>query len=104
MNRNSMFRIACCLLIALLGLGWIGIGTGGTAFAQAEMIKATPEASSTVQDVPDAVMITTSENVKLDPAETNIYVYGPHGKLVSKGNARVGQTPRTLSVPVTNDG
>lgn len=101
MNRNSIFRMACCLFLALLGLG---IVTGGTAFAQAEMIKATPEASSTVQDVPDVVTITTSENVKLDPAGTNIYVYGPHGKLISKGNARMGQTPRTLSVPVTNDG
>lgn len=102
MKKYSVGHVACCLFVILLSLAWLLIAKGGTAFAQAEAVKSNPGPNVTVQTMPGLVTITTSENIKADPAGSNIFVYGPHGKLVSQGDAQV--TASSMSVPIKNDG
>jgi methionine-rich copper-binding protein CopC len=105
MNKQVVRHLTRYLCVVLLGLGWLWVASGGTAHAQADVIKATPKPDGRVKEIPTTVTLETSENIKPDPAVSNILVYGPHGTLVSQGNAEIDPSlPRKMIVHFKSDG
>lgn len=87
--------------LSLASLVCIGLlfALGGTAFAHAKVVSATPGIGATVATAPTTVTVTTSQNMNPDPKLSYLQVYGPDGELVSQGDSKVPlNNPKEMAV------
>ena len=97
-------RLLAALLASCLSLGLVLFVAVGTASAHAAVIASTPKANSTIAKAPASIQVTTAENMTTDPKQTNLFVYGPKGALISLGNATVDiNNPIHMSVKIKTD-
>ncbi len=102
MHKASRPFIA--LLASCLSLGLVLFVAVGTASAHAKVIDSTPKANSTIAAAPTSIQVTTAENMTTDPKQTNLFVYGPKGDLISQGNATIDiNNPIHMSVKIKTD-
>lgn len=93
--RSTQLGIAAMLNLGLLLL------IVGTASAHAKVISATPGIGSTITMAPTTITVTTIENMKPGPQNSNLFVYGPSGDLISQGDAKVSlNNPKQMSVAI----
>ncbi len=101
---HKSYRYVTALLATGLSLGLLLFVAVGSVFAHAAVIDSTPKAGATITKVPATVQVTTAENMTLKPAETNLFVYGPKGTLISIGNAKIDiNSPIHMSVGIKTD-
>ena len=85
-----------------MGLGLILVVAVGTASAHAPVVDATPKIGSTITRAPTTITVTTAENMKPGPQNSNLFVYGPDGILVSQGDATIPlNNPKEMSITIT---
>jgi copper resistance protein C len=97
-------RPLVALLASCLSLGLVLFVAVGTASAHAAVIASTPKANSTIAKAHSSIQVTTAENMTTDPKQTNLFVYGPKGELISLGNATVDiNNPIHMSVKIKTD-
>ncbi len=102
MHRS--YRPITALLATGLSLGLLLFVAVGTAFAHAAVIDSNPKAGSVITKVPATVQVTTAENMTIKPSETDLFVYGPKGTLISIGDAKVDiNNPIHMSVGIKTD-
>ncbi|GLV55268.1 hypothetical protein KDH_21150 [Dictyobacter sp. S3.2.2.5] len=93
----------CMICVAILSLG-IFFALTGTSFAMpnhAKVSSSNPGINSTIAKAPDKVTVTTAENMKPGPTNSNLFVYGPSGELISQGDAKVDlNNPMKMSVNI----
>ncbi len=90
-------------LAALLSLGlfFTITGTASAHVEHAKVFKAIPAIGSTITQVPTTVTAFTLENMSPDPRNSNLFVYGPGGELISQGDAKVSlSNPQQMSVTI----
>ncbi len=78
----------------------------GVAFAHASVINSNPTMNSTLTlaKLPTMLTVTTAENMKPGASNSDLFVYGPDGKLISQGDATVDlNNPTHMSVPIKPD-
>ena len=80
-----------------LGLFFAITGTASAHAEHAKVYKAIPAIGSTIAQAPTTVTVFTLENINPDPKDSNLFVYGPGGELISQGDAKV-------SVPMSCNG
>ena len=67
----------------------------------AVVVKSDPAAGATIAQAPTTITVTTAENMKPGPANSNLFVYGPSGKLINQGDAKVAlNNPKQMSVNI----
>ncbi len=99
--QNKASRAYIALLASCLSLGLVLFVAVGTASAHAKVIDSTPKADSTITKEPASIQVTTAENMTIDPKQTNLFVYGPNGELISLGNATIDiNNPIHMSVKI----
>jgi copper resistance protein C len=99
--RNKASRVYIALLASCLSLGLVLFVAVGTVSAHAKVIDSTPKANSTITKEPATIQVTTAENMTIDPKQTNLFVYGPNGELISLGNATIDiNNPIHMSVKI----
>lgn len=80
---------------------WLLVATASAVPAHAKVSDSNPAAGSTVSQVPTTISVTTAENMKSGPTNSNLQVYGPNGELVSQGDATVDlNNPQLMSVKI----
>lgn len=93
----------CMLCAALLSLGMF-LALSGTTFAMpnhAKVVSSDPGINATIAQAPGKVTVTTAENMKPGPTNSNLFVYGPSGELISQGDAKVDlNNPTRMSVNI----
>ncbi|HEY4033983.1 MAG TPA: copper resistance protein CopC [Ktedonobacteraceae bacterium] len=103
-HRSSHRRLQLvCTLVLTLGLLFI---MTGTALAHASVIDSNPKMNSTITlaTLPTTITVTTAENMKPGPSNSDLFVYGPSGKLISQGDATVAlNDPTHMSVAIKPD-
>jgi methionine-rich copper-binding protein CopC len=58
----------------------------------------------TLATLPTTITVTTAENMKPGPSNSDLFVYGPSGKLISQGDATVAlNDPTHMSVAIKPD-
>jgi len=91
------------LCAAFLSLG-IFFALSSTSFAMpnhAKVLSSDPGINATIAQAPTKVTVTTAENMKPGPANSNLFVYGPSGELISQGDAKVElNNPMKMSVNI----
>ncbi|GLV56064.1 hypothetical protein KDH_29080 [Dictyobacter sp. S3.2.2.5] len=91
------------LSATILSLG-LFFAFAGTALAQplhAKVISSDPAINSVIAQAPTTITVTTAENMKPGPANSNVQVYGPDGALVNNGDAKVSlNNPTKMSVTI----
>ena len=88
-----------------LGLFFAMTGTASAHVEHAKVSKAIPAIGSTITQVPATVTVFTLENMNPDPKNSNLFVYGPGGALISQGDAKVSlSNPQQMSVTIKPDG
>ncbi len=100
-HRSSHPRLQLvCALVITLGLLFI---MAGTALAHAAVIDSNPKMNSTItlNKLPTTITVTTAENMKPSASNSNLFVYGPTGELISQGDATVSlNDPTHMSVAI----
>ena len=93
----TAFALSCGLLFA-----FFGVASAHTSVANhAKVTKAIPAIGSTIATAPTTVTVFTAENMKTDTKDSNMFVYGPSGELISTGNATFNvNNPQTMSVTI----
>ncbi|GCE08381.1 copper resistance CopC family protein [Dictyobacter aurantiacus] len=93
----------CMICATILSLG-IFFALTGTSFAMpnhAKVSSSDPGINSTIAKAPNKVTVTALENMKPGPANSNLFVYGPSGDLISQGDAKVDlNNPKQMSVNI----
>jgi len=94
------------LLCALaLSLGLI-FAVAGVASAHASVVDSNPKMNSTItlNKLPTTLTVTTVENMKPGASNSDLFVYGPNGQLISQGDATVSlNDPKHMSVAIKPD-
>ena len=97
--RQRLYMICA----TFLSLG-IFMALSGTSFAMPNHARVTasdPAINSTIAQAPSKITVTTAENMKPGPANSNLFVYGPSGDLISQGDAKVElNNPMKMSVNI----
>ncbi|HLZ58014.1 MAG TPA: copper resistance protein CopC [Ktedonosporobacter sp.] len=95
-SRTTKMAVA-----ALLSLGLLFVAAG-TAFAHASVIDSDPKMGSTITQAPTTITVTTAENMKPGSQNSNLFVYGPSGALVSQGVGSIPlNNPKQMSIKIT---
>lgn len=95
-------NVAIASLLSLFLLLAVAVGT---ASAHAKVIDSNPKMGSTIAQAPKTITVTTAENMKPGAQNSNMFVYGPAGDLVSQGNATIPlNSPKTMSVNLKDAG
>ena len=94
------------LLCALaLSLGLI-FTVAGVALAHAAVIDSNPKMNSTIilNKLPTTLTVKTAENMKPGASNSDLFVYGPSGTLISQGDATVAlNDPTHMSIAIKPD-
>jgi methionine-rich copper-binding protein CopC len=99
LHQSSKAFIAALLSIGLLLV--VAVGTASAAPAHAKVLSATPAIGSTIATAPTTISVITAENMKPGAANSNLFVYGPSGALISQGDAKVAlNNPKSMSVAI----
>ncbi len=104
-HTSSFHRRLQVLCAGALSLGLLFV-IAGTAFAHAAVIDSNPKMNSTITlaKLPITLTVTTAENMKPGASNSDLFVYGPSGKLISQGDATVGlNDPTHMSVTIKPD-
>lgn len=105
-THTSSFHHRLQVLSAVaLSLGLLFV-IAGTAFAHAAVIDSNPKMNSTITlaKLPTTLTVTTVENMKPGASNSDLFVYGPSGKLISQGDATVDlNNPTHMSVAIKPD-
>lgn len=94
------------LIAAVLSVGilftFFGVSSAHTNVAlHAKVDGATPKFGATISTVPTTIMVHTAENMKTGAQNSNLFVYGPSGDLISTGDAKVDiNNPQQMSVTI----
>jgi len=100
-NSRSHRRLQLlCALALTLGLLFV---IGGTAWAHAAVIDSNPKMNSTITlaKLPTTITVKTAENMKPGASNSDLFVYGPSGKLISQGDATIAlNDPAHMSVSI----
>jgi len=103
-HRSSHPRLQLvCALALTLGLLFI---MAGTALAHAAVIDSNPKMNSTITlaKLPTTITVATAENMKPGASNSDLFVYGPSGQLISQGAAAVAlNDPTHMSVTIKPD-
>jgi len=103
-HRSSHPRLQLvCALVLTLGLLFI---MAGTALAHAAVIDSNPKMNSTITlaKLPTTITVKTAENMKPGASNSDLFVYGPSGQLISQGDATVAlNDPTHMSVTIKSD-
>ncbi len=78
----------------------------GTASAHAAVVDSNPKMNSTITlaKLPTMLTVTTAENMKPGASNSDLFVYGPSGQLMSQGDATVAlNNPMHMSVAIKPD-
>ena len=92
-----------CALALSLGLIFAVVGV---ASAHAAVIDSNPKMNSTITlaKLPTTITVKTAENMKPGASNSNLFVYGPSGQLISQGDATVAlNDPTHMSVTIKPD-
>jgi methionine-rich copper-binding protein CopC len=101
--RSYKFLASTCVA-ALLSIVLV-LSVVGTASAHAKVIDANPKIGSTIAQAPKTITVTTVENMKPGPQNSNLFVYGPSGDLISEGNATIPlNSPKQMSINIKDAG
>ncbi len=93
----TALALSCGLLFALFGVA----SAHSTIALHAKVNKAIPAIGSTITTAPTTVTVFTAENMKTDAKDSNMFVYGPSGDLISTGDAKFDvNNPQTMSVNI----
>ncbi len=96
-------RLLCAAALSL-GLLFMMVGAASASTARpfhASVTDADPKIGSSIAQAPAAVTVTTAENMKPGAVNSNLFVYGPKGDLVSQGDATIGLSdPKHMSVKI----
>jgi methionine-rich copper-binding protein CopC len=101
-SLHRRLQVVCALALSL-GLFFV---IAGTSFAHAAVIDSNPKMNSTItlDKLPTTITATTAENMKPGAANSDLFVYGPSGKLISQGDATVAlNDPTHMSVTIKPD-
>jgi methionine-rich copper-binding protein CopC len=105
-THSSSFHCRLQVLCAFaLSVGLLLV-IAGTAFAHASVINSNPKMNSTITlaKLPTTLTVTTAENMKPGASNSDLFVYGPDGKLISQGDATVDlNNPTHMSVAIKPD-
>ena len=104
-HTSSFHRRLPVLCAVALSLGLLFI-IAGTAFAHAAVIDSNPKMNATITlaKLPTTLTVTTAENMKPGASNSNLFVYGPSGQLISQGDATVAlNDPTHMSVAIKPD-
>lgn len=103
-HRLSHFRLQLlCALALTFGLLFM---MAGVALAHAAVIDSNPKMNSTItlNKLPTTITVKTAENMKPGASNSDLFVYGPSGKLISQGDATVAlNDPTQMSVAIKPD-
>lgn len=103
-HLSSHYRLQLlCALALTLGLLFMVVGV---ASAHAAVIDSNPKMNSTItlNKLPTTITVKTAENMKPGAANSDLFVYGPSGKLISQGDATVSlNDPTQMSVAIKPD-
>ncbi len=102
---SSFHRRLQVLCAAALSLGLLFV-IAGTAFAHATVIDSNPKMNATITlaKLPTTLTVTTAENMKPGASNSDLFVYGPSGQLISQGDATVAlNDPTHMSVAIKPD-
>jgi copper resistance protein C len=103
-HRSSHSRLQLlCALALTLGLLFM---MAGVAWAHAAVIDSNPKMNSTItlNKLPTTITVKTAENMKPGASNSDLFVYGPSGKLISQGDATVSlNDPIQMSVAIKPD-
>src|SRR5260370_39106913 len=100
--RHRRLQLLCALALSL-GLIFVVVGV---ALAHAAVIDSNPKMNSTItlNKLPTTLTGTTAENMKPGASNSDLFVYGPSGKLISQGDATVAlNDPTHMSVAIKPD-
>jgi methionine-rich copper-binding protein CopC len=78
----------------------------GLALAHAAVIDSNPKMNSTIplNKLPTTITVKTAENMKPGAANSDLFVYGPSGKVISQGDATISlNDPTQMSVAIKPD-
>ena len=101
-SPHYRLQLSCAVLLTL-GLFFV---IGGVAWAHASVIDSNPKMNSTVtlSKLPTTLTVKTAENMKPGAANSNLFVYGPSGKLISQRDATVSlNDPTQMSIAIKPD-
>jgi methionine-rich copper-binding protein CopC len=104
-HTSSFHHHLQMLCAGALSLGLLFV-IAGTAFAHAAVIDSNPKMNSTITlaKLPTTLTVTTAENMKPGASNSDLFVYGPSGKLISQGDATVDlNNPTHMSVTIKPD-
>lgn len=104
-HTSSFHRGLPVFSAVALSLGLLFI-IAGTAFAHAAVIDSNPKMNSTITlaKLPTTLTVTTAENMKPGASNSDLFVYGPSGQLISQGDATVAlNNPTHMSVAIKPD-
>ncbi len=93
----TAMALSCGLLFAFFGV----VSAHTTVANHAKVTKAIPAIGSTIATAPTTVTVFTAENMKTDLKDSNLFVYGPSGALISTGNTKFDlNNPQTMSIGI----
>jgi Uncharacterized protein, homolog of Cu resistance protein CopC len=86
--------VVLCLTLLL-----VCFGVASARALHAKVVDSNPKMGATIAQPPAMVTVTTAENMKPGASNSNLFVYGPNGELISQGDAKVAlHNPRQMSV------
>ncbi len=100
--RHRRLQLLCPLALSL-GLIFVVVGV---ALAHAAVIDSNPKMNSTItlNKLPTTLTVKTAENMKPGASNSDLFVYGPSGTLISQGDATVAlNDPTHMSVAIKPD-
>jgi len=92
-----------CALVLSLGLIF---AVAGVVLAHAAVIDSNPKMNSTITlaKLPTTITVKTAENMKPGASNSDLFVYGPSGTLISQGDATIAlNDPTHMSVAIKPD-
>ncbi|GCF08460.1 copper resistance CopC family protein [Dictyobacter arantiisoli] len=97
---QQRFRLLGAVIFSL-GLFFALAGTSMAQSLHAIVHQSNPAINSVIAKAPTTITVTALENMKPGAANSNLQVYGPDGKLVNDGNAKVSlNNPMQMSVAI----
>ncbi len=103
--KYLLYRHFHLLSALVLSLGLL-FAVAGAVLAHAAVIEANPPMNSTIalNQLPRTITVKTAENMKPGVANSDLFVYGPSGKLISQGDATIPlNDPMHMSVAIKPD-
>ncbi len=93
----TAIALSCGLLFVFFGVA----SAHTTIVNHAKVTRAIPAIGSTIATAPTTVTVFTAENMKTDLKDSNLFVYGPSGTLISTGNTQFDlNNPQTMSIGI----